>query len=46
MKKLSSLLPDTIPEASDTDDVHRVITTVHGIENTVLIHSILRRCDP
>jgi hypothetical protein len=35
MKKLSSLLPDTVPEASDTDDIHRIITKVHDIENTI-----------
>jgi hypothetical protein len=35
MKKLSSLLPDTVPEASDTDDIHRIITKAHGIENTI-----------
>jgi hypothetical protein len=35
MKKLSAQLPDTIPEASDADVIHRVITTVHGIDNSV-----------
>ncbi|KAJ7710719.1 hypothetical protein B0H17DRAFT_5085 [Mycena rosella] len=35
MGKLSSQLPETVPEASAADKVHRVITTVHGIDDTV-----------
>ncbi|KAJ7692525.1 hypothetical protein B0H17DRAFT_1133006 [Mycena rosella] len=35
MRKLSVLLPETIPEATDTDKIHRVITTVNGIEGTI-----------
>ncbi|KAJ7702785.1 hypothetical protein B0H17DRAFT_1127725 [Mycena rosella] len=34
-RKLSVLLPETIPEATDTDKIHRVITTVNGIEGTI-----------
>ncbi|KAJ7339904.1 hypothetical protein DFH08DRAFT_247702 [Mycena albidolilacea] len=35
MKKLSAQLPDTIPEASEAGDIVRVITTVHGIDESV-----------
>ncbi|KAJ7860110.1 hypothetical protein B0H14DRAFT_3863890 [Mycena olivaceomarginata] len=35
MKKLLAQLPDTIPEASEADDIVRVITTVHGIDESV-----------
>ncbi|KAF7328269.1 Dimer-Tnp-hAT domain-containing protein [Mycena venus] len=40
--RLSTLLPETVPEAADTDDIHRIITTVHGIEETVA--GTLNRC--
>ncbi|KAJ7459621.1 hypothetical protein B0H11DRAFT_1924246 [Mycena galericulata] len=35
MDRLSAQLPDTVAEASDTDDVHRVITTLSGIDGSV-----------
>ncbi|KAJ7787943.1 hypothetical protein B0H14DRAFT_3162898, partial [Mycena olivaceomarginata] len=35
MKRLSAQLPDTIPEASEADDIVRVITTVHGIDESL-----------
>lgn len=36
MAKLSERLPETVPEASDADDIHRIITSVHGIDDTIL----------
>ncbi|KAF7371462.1 HATC-domain-containing protein [Mycena venus] len=35
MKKLTAQLPETIPLASDADDIVRVITTIRGIDNSV-----------
>ncbi|KAJ7859523.1 NADH:flavin oxidoreductase/NADH oxidase [Mycena olivaceomarginata] len=35
MKKLAAQLPETIPLASDADDIVRVITTVQGIDDSV-----------
>jgi hypothetical protein len=35
MKKLAAQLPETIPLASDAEDIVRVITTIHGVDNSV-----------
>ncbi|KAJ7107579.1 hypothetical protein C8R44DRAFT_744751 [Mycena epipterygia] len=34
-RKLSALLPEIVREATDADDVYRVITKVHGIDDTI-----------
>ncbi|KAJ7076638.1 hypothetical protein B0H15DRAFT_934227 [Mycena belliarum] len=33
--KLTSQLPETVPEASDDDKIYRVITTLEGIDDSV-----------
>ncbi|KAJ7110527.1 hypothetical protein C8R44DRAFT_883665 [Mycena epipterygia] len=35
MCKLSALLSETVREATDADDIYRVITKVHGIDDTI-----------
>ncbi|KAJ7138709.1 hypothetical protein C8R43DRAFT_1131880 [Mycena crocata] len=35
MSRLSALLPETVPEASDADDIRRIITTLPGIEDGI-----------
>ncbi|KAJ6522529.1 hypothetical protein DFH09DRAFT_1097114 [Mycena vulgaris] len=35
MKKPTAQFPEAIPLASDADDIVRVITTIHGIDNSV-----------
>ncbi|KAJ7356467.1 hypothetical protein DFH08DRAFT_953814 [Mycena albidolilacea] len=43
MKKLTAQLPETIPLASDADDIVRVITTLHGIDNSTVADSVKAR---
>ncbi|KAF7364657.1 Eukaryotic translation initiation factor 3 [Mycena venus] len=44
LRKLSDQLPDTVPEATDTDnEIHRVITQVHGLDADSVQSTFVRR---
>ncbi|KAF8186573.1 hypothetical protein K438DRAFT_1033037 [Mycena galopus ATCC 62051] len=46
LRKLADQLPETVPEATDTDnEIHRVITQVHGLDDDSVQSTFVRRFD-